>query len=77
MRYVMMIPSKEGDEMPLSAINDSIDNIVADSDIKPEHYKEPSIASDKELILEDLEECGMTNRLVVKRLRNLFSANEI
>lgn len=71
LRYVMMIPSMEGNDMPLSAINDSIDNIVADLDINPEHYKEQSIQSDKALIFEHLDENGLSNHIVVKRLKTL------
>lgn len=72
--YVLMIPSKEGNDMPLSAINDSINNILADSNIKSEHFEESSIQNDKKIILEHLDECGLSNHLVVKRLRSLFSA---
>ncbi|MGZ3820119.1 MAG: hypothetical protein ACXVB6_05980 [Mucilaginibacter sp.] len=73
LRYAMMIPSKEGNDMPLSAINDSIDNIVSDSDIKSEHYKISSIQNDKTIIFEHLDECGLSNHLVVKRLKGLFN----
>ena len=76
LRYTMMIPSDEGNQMPLAAINDTIDNIVSDYDIKPEHWKELSVQNDKMLIFEHLEENELSKHLVIKRLKGLFNIHD-
>lgn len=70
--HAMMIPSKEGNDMALSAINESINDILADSNIKSAYFKEASVQRDWGIIFEHLNQCGLSNHLVVKRLRSLF-----
>jgi len=75
-RYVLDMPAvkDEDNRMLEEAISHSIDEILQDADIKEFYYQDPLVQSDINLMLEHLDEHQLSNRLVVKRLKNLFGA---
>lgn len=67
---VIRLPGTEEDTKAiLIAVNDSINNVLTDSKIVHAYFSEPPIKNDKEIIFAHLEECGMANHVIAKRLR--------
>ncbi|MFM8332873.1 MAG: hypothetical protein ACKN9T_14410 [Candidatus Methylumidiphilus sp.] len=74
--YILQLPAEkpEDTKMLLQAINSSISEITLNADtIKPAYYQEPVVQSNIQLILEHLDEHRLSNNLITKRLKNLFS----
>lgn len=73
--YVSQLSSDKNNRNLLLAMNDVIDRLAKDSEIKSIHYQNSFVKKDLEMIMSKFDELGLADEMVVKRLRNLIDYN--